>query len=532
VEYYKVQVGKYEAIWNATEADINFKYHSAAGNDMFELDAGTEETITRDLVPQTHATHNLGRSGRAWDDVHASTITATTRVVTPALNGIGGVLRLNAEAANTDVEILDDAGNTALKVDAGTGVTTARVWELVTDAAVPATIRQTGAGNALVWFQKEDATPVDTSIAGALVYSCQNDAGEYPEGAAISVWCDDVTAGTEDYRIQVATMSAGGDGGISPQTRMEIGKDTTIYADNAGAALSVTGATGDVKAWYDLDVAGALDVTGALTVTGVLTANTTTNYFGEEIYHSATRDGGYPLLYSRRLDTTPTSGDQVAGWHAIGKDDAGNVTDFVRTRIYATDVTNTSEDCKYLLQGVIGGSYVTLLQLTDTVLLPQAYGDNAGAGALALYMKNDGQIGTAATSSRRFKCNIRPAPKDAGLPFIMKLRTVMFDRIDGTTHDEIGLIAEEVYEAGQYPYIVPCDDKGQPITVNYGELNRNIPLAIQQQEAKIEAQAAQIEALTKRADAQDRLAVTLSIVASFLFSLIVILQIQIWRKKP
>jgi hypothetical protein len=66
------------------------------------------------------------------------------------------------------------------------------------------------------------------------------------------------------------------------------------------------------------------------------------------------------------------------------------------------------------------------------------------------------------SSSARYKTNIKNM-KDSS--WLYKLRPVEFDRKDGSSYNEMGLIAEEV--AKVEPRVITLNEKGQPESVEY-----------------------------------------------------------------
>jgi hypothetical protein len=70
------------------------------------------------------------------------------------------------------------------------------------------------------------------------------------------------------------------------------------------------------------------------------------------------------------------------------------------------------------------------------------------------------------TSSIQFKENIRPLANP--LLAISQLAGVTYDRRDGTSKDEVGLIAEAVYQV--IPELVSLDEHGKPYGIKYTKL--------------------------------------------------------------
>lgn len=70
------------------------------------------------------------------------------------------------------------------------------------------------------------------------------------------------------------------------------------------------------------------------------------------------------------------------------------------------------------------------------------------------------------TSSIQFKENIRPLSNP--LVAISQLSGVTYDRRDGSSKDEVGLIAEDVYQI--IPELVSLDEHGNPYGIKYTKL--------------------------------------------------------------
>jgi len=54
------------------------------------------------------------------------------------------------------------------------------------------------------------------------------------------------------------------------------------------------------------------------------------------------------------------------------------------------------------------------------------------------------------------------------LDSVLQLKGVVYDRKDGSSLNEVGLLAEEVYKI--VPWLVSLDDKGKPYGVHYTKL--------------------------------------------------------------
>lgn len=90
--------------------------------------------------------------------------------------------------------------------------------------------------------------------------------------------------------------------------------------------------------------------------------------------------------------------------------------------------------------------------------------------------------GLVETSSRVLKKSIKPL--NNALDSVLNLRGVSYDRKDGSTKNEVGLIAEEVYKVT--PWLVTLDDKGKPYGVHYTKLSSYLIESIKELKKEID----------------------------------------------
>jgi hypothetical protein len=85
------------------------------------------------------------------------------------------------------------------------------------------------------------------------------------------------------------------------------------------------------------------------------------------------------------------------------------------------------------------------------------------------------------SSSKALKMNINPI--DNALDAILKLKGVTYDRKDGTSQNEAGLIAEQVNKI--LPNIVSKDEKGKPTGIHYTKLTAYLIEAVKSLQSEI-----------------------------------------------
>jgi uncharacterized coiled-coil protein SlyX len=111
---------------------------------------------------------------------------------------------------------------------------------------------------------------------------------------------------------------------------------------------------------------------------------------------------------------------------------------------------------------------VGTLGLHSRTFIAGIYNVNQGGAPLAVTINANGQLGTQAPSSRRFKNEIKPMEQTSEA--ILALKPVTFHyKSDSTGTPQFGLVAEEVAEVN--PDLVVRDENGEIYTVRYDAVN-------------------------------------------------------------
>lgn len=124
---------------------------------------------------------------------------------------------------------------------------------------------------------------------------------------------------------------------------------------------------------------------------------------------------------------------------------------------------------------VLDTGIIKLAQYNGRVLINTAVDDGVSA------LQVNGQI--LETSSIALKENINPI--ENALDSIMQLIGVTYDRKDGSTKNEAGLIAEEVNRV--IPSVVAKDKDGNPMGINYSRLSAYLIEAVKSLKAEIDS---------------------------------------------
>jgi len=95
--------------------------------------------------------------------------------------------------------------------------------------------------------------------------------------------------------------------------------------------------------------------------------------------------------------------------------------------------------------------------------------NQSSPSGVAVFVNSVGKLGMA-TSSARFKADIKPMGKDSEV--LLALKPVSFrykKEIDPVGMSQFGLVAEEVEKVN--PDLIVCDKDGKPYSVRYDQVN-------------------------------------------------------------
>ena len=169
--------------------------------------------------------------------------------------------------------------------------------------------------------------------------------------------------------------------------------------------------------------------------------------------------------------------------------------------LFKSDSNNI--DIGFDVQGVAGESNTIRIGNPDitTTVIRGISGATIASGAAVLVAAN-GQLGTA-TSSKRFKENIKPMDKASQALFSLKPVTFRYKReIDPAGTQQFGLVAEDVEKLN--PDLVARDENGRVNTVRYDQVNAMLlnefikeHKAFLQEQQKVQEQKATITQLKK-----------------------------------
>jgi hypothetical protein len=120
------------------------------------------------------------------------------------------------------------------------------------------------------------------------------------------------------------------------------------------------------------------------------------------------------------------------------------------------------------------------------------FGVTSTAG-IAVFINSSGQLGTA-TSSRRFKEEIRPMDQESKALFSLKPVTFRYKKeIDPAGTSQFGLVAEDVEKVNTD--LIVRDKQGKPYSVRYDQVNAMLLNEFLKEHKAMQEQLKEIEAL-------------------------------------
>jgi len=310
--------------------------------------------------------------------------------------------------------------------------------------------------------------------------------------------------------------------GIGAYSLLSITDQSLCTAVGAGALFSNTGGTNTATG------AGALLSNTAGTNN---TANGTFALFSSTAGNDNTAIGDRALVVADNAD-----GNTAVGSFALGVNTSGSLNTVIGAAALITNTTGSSNTAVGLNslfsnngdnntavgRGALGGntsgnnnvalgfgagSGVTTASnvicigtnvagndVNDSCYIGNIFGDTSSGGT-AVFVNTNGRLGTA-TSSRRFKDEIKPMNKASEMLFALKPVTFRYKKeIDSQGIPQFGLVAEDVEAVN--PDLVVRDKEGKVNTVRYEAVNAMLLNEFLKEHRKVQEQGATIAELKK-----------------------------------
>jgi len=198
------------------------------------------------------------------------------------------------------------------------------------------------------------------------------------------------------------------------------------------------------------------------------------------------------------------SGNLVGGISFYGYTSGGwAASQSAEIDVFATEAYNTGTAGKGGAQIVFGTRANGAASLTGrmtidqdgSVVIPYIWATAVNGTAVQI---NSNGILTKATSSLRYKTNVRELPQAFGPEFVMGLRPIVYNNKFGDDHnDYVGFVAEEVFDGGGGPFISFNDD-GLVESLHYDKLTVPLVAMAQAQQRRIERLEARVMELERK----------------------------------
>ena len=160
------------------------------------------------------------------------------------------------------------------------------------------------------------------------------------------------------------------------------------------------------------------------------------------------------------VNSTTGGGNTAIGFDAL----LNNTTGVTNTAVGFNAGFNVTTANNIIVIGTnVGGQNVD-----HSCFIGEIFGETSSSGT-AVFINSEGRLGTA-TSSRRFKDDIKPMDKASESLFALKPVTFRYKKeIDPTSTSQFGLVAEDVEKVD--PALVVLDKEGKPYSVRYDQVN-------------------------------------------------------------
>ena len=175
---------------------------------------------------------------------------------------------------------------------------------------------------------------------------------------------------------------------------------------------------------------------------------------------------------------TLPSADAASSGYALVSNGSGTLSWAAAAATIADDTSTTT---LYPVMGTTTSGSLTAVKTSST-----KFSFNASSGLLTVTSLTE-------SSSRALKMNINPI--DNALDAILQLKGVTYDRKDGTSQNEAGLIAEQVNKI--LPNVVSKDAKGKPTGIHYTKLTAYLIEAVKSLQSEINDLSKQLKKNTK-----------------------------------
>ena len=449
----------------------------------------------------TYPSPSLNVAGTGSCDVGQFLTKLSSQVpLTCAPADINTALGVDALDSATD----EDAEDTAVGFDALTDNTTGlRDTAVGVSALSSNTIGDDNTAVGIDALDLNDTGSTNSALGAKALNSNQTGSGNSALGA--SALHDNTADGNSAVGSGALENNTSGGGnvavGLDALNVNQTGVDNTAVGSEALRDSDAAGNTAvGSEALRDSDAAGNSALGAAALASN--TSGASNVAFGLSALDANTTGGGNTAIGADALGSKIGGSNNVAVGKGAG-DELGNNAN--SNTLLGTDgggalTTNDSSNIDIGHAGVPGDGHTIRIGTQGGALGQQNKAFMAGVNTntvdqnTPVLVGSDGELGSAVSSSRRFKKSIRPL---GAMSRLMRLRPVSYlyrEPIAAGSHRlQYGLIAEEV--ARVMPRLVQRDSKGRPSAVMYGDLPVLLLAKVKDQQREIRAQDRRIERL-------------------------------------
>jgi hypothetical protein len=245
------------------------------------------------------------------------------------------------------------------------------------------------------------------------------------------------------------------------------------------------------------------------------TANGSEALFSNTAGQQNTATGGQALYHNRTINGISGSNNTADGFSALFHNSNGNNNTAIGSFALVLNTTggqNTAIGVNALQLNMTGRNNTALgyeagsgVSTANNVICIGADGNNVdnacyigqifgatSSEGTAVFINSNGRLGTA-TSSRRFKDDIKPMERTSEALFALKPVTFRYKKaLDPQGVAQFGLVAEDVEKVN--PDLVVRDKEGKAYSVRYEQVNSMLLNEFLKEHSKVETQARKINA--------------------------------------
>ena len=358
--------------YGSSHANIDF---STDNRIVFDID-GTSQILLLDGVfrPTTDSDVDLGSSAKYWKDGYIDTVTTTglvtaggrlitddateaTSTTDGALQTDGGLSVVKDAVFGDDVKLLSDSSVVSFGADsdvtlthvADTGVTLSAASGNATVLQLDADEDGASSGPKIILNRTSDS-PADNDYTGTIIFQGENDNNQQFKTAQLSAQATDVSDGTEDSQLQLATMV---NGTLTNALVLENGRINSSAYSPAGSIVQVVVSSAFTSFTTSTSF---VDVTNAsVAITPASSSN--------KIYVIANVDSfqggvtGVNNIYTQRLYKTVGGSDTVLTTRYLSSQSGGGGLQMYGSTAHAVlDAPSTTSEITYKVEHKVTNS--------------------------------------------------------------------------------------------------------------------------------------------------------------------------------